>query len=89
MQRLACVLLEGRIIQGENKLSFIKILHPTYFKVLVAGTKTIAGYDQMNSTFSSASLALQVSTTMKIALDAVKLIEIQKLDYCQKAISNY
>lgn len=65
------------------------MLHPSYFKALVTGTKTIAGCDQMNRTFNSTSSALKMTTIIKIALNANKSIEMQKSDYCQKTISNY
>ncbi|KAK4882632.1 hypothetical protein RN001_005951 [Aquatica leii] len=78
MRRLARLLIEVRNIEKNNNLTFLSLLHPSKFKVIVAATKVIAYYDYAKKEFKSPSLALQMGTLIKKAINAAYSIEIQK-----------
>ncbi|KAF5308222.1 hypothetical protein FQR65_LT18254 [Abscondita terminalis] len=77
MRRLARLLMEVRKIENNNKLTLLCILHPSKFKTLIAATKSIGGYDGNTRTFNSPSLALQLGTLLKKAIDAAYSLVLQ------------
>lgn len=77
MRRLSRLLLKVREVEKNDKLNMIDILRPQKFKVLVSATQTIAEYDNNSRTFKSPSLALQMGTLIKHAINAASSLEIQ------------
>lgn len=77
MRRLARLLIEVRKMENNNSLTFLALLHPSKFKVIVEATRSIAQYDCVKKTFSSPSLALQMGTLLKKAINAAYSSQIQ------------
>ncbi|KAF5295910.1 hypothetical protein FQR65_LT19865 [Abscondita terminalis] len=78
MRRLARLLMSVRHAERAQTLKMIDILKPHKFKALVKGTHDIAEYDQINRTFKSPSLALQMGTLIKSAINTAYSLEVQK-----------
>lgn len=78
MRRLATLLIEVRNIEKNKSLQFSSILHPSKFKSIIQATRRISGYDPSGRTFKSSSMALQLGTTIKKAINAAYSIEVQK-----------
>lgn len=78
MRRLSRLLLAVRQITKTDSLKMIDILTPVKFKVLVKATHNIAEYDEITRSFKSPSLALQMGTLIKSALNTAYSLEIQK-----------
>lgn len=78
MRRLARLLLSVRKITQNNSLKLIDILTPVKFKALIKATHDIAEYDEKERTFKSPSLALQMGTIIKSAINTAYSLEIQK-----------
>ncbi|KAF5307703.1 hypothetical protein FQR65_LT18362 [Abscondita terminalis] len=76
MRRLARLLIEVRN-REKNHISFLNLLHPSKFKAIVEATKSIASYDYDKKEFKSPSLALQMGTLLKKALNAATSMELQ------------
>lgn len=77
MRRLARLLIEARKIENNNSLPLVSLLHPTKFKLVVEATKVISGYNKNVAGFKSPSLAMQMGTLLKAALDTAYSLELQ------------
>lgn len=78
MRRLSRLLIAVRNIEKKQSLTMRNILTPSRFKNLVSGTREIAGYNPIDRDFKSPSLALQMGTLIKNAINAAYSTEIQK-----------
>ncbi|CAH0555105.1 unnamed protein product [Brassicogethes aeneus] len=77
MRRLARLVIEARKIENNNSLTLVSLLHPSKFKVIVQATKIISCYDNKNCVFKSPSLAMQMGTLLKAALDTAYSVKLQ------------
>lgn len=77
MRRLARLLIEARKIENNNSLPLISLLHPSKFKVIVEATKKMTNYDDKNNCFSSPSVAMQMGTLIKTAINTAQTLELQ------------
>lgn len=78
MRRLARLLIETRKIENDPKLTLLTTLHPAKFKTLVVAVRAIAGYDNEKKCFNSPSLAMQMGTLIKKAINVAYSMEIQR-----------
>lgn len=85
MRRLSRLLLKTRELEKNDRLNMIDILRPQKFEVLVQATQLIAEYDDKSRTFKSPSLALQMGTLIKHAINTASSIEMQK-ENCSKEL---
>lgn len=76
MRRLSRLLISARTIGNEN-FRFIDILHPNKFQLLIKATKHIAEYNEVERTFKSSSLALQMGTLLKNAINTAYSLTVQ------------
>lgn len=88
MRRLARLLIAIRRLSNNVYLKLIDILTPMNFKRLAEATKEISGYNEMNRSFSSPSLALQMGTIIKNAIDTAYSLEIQRPDSSSQHLEN-
>lgn len=88
MRRLSRLLINVRNIENNQTLKIRSILTPSRFKVLVRGTREIAGYNPVDRDFKSPSLALQMGTLIKNAINAAYSSEIQKPNYSKEYIED-
>lgn len=88
MRRLARLIIGARKILGNKALKLIDILTPDKFKVLIKSTKIIAEYDEKERIFKSPSLALQMGTLIKHAINTAVSLAIQKKDFCKERVEN-
>lgn len=80
MRRLGRLVASCREITNNKNLNTIDILKPHMFQTLILASKQIANYNQLTGTFDSPSLALQIGTLIKDAIEAANSMEIQKKD---------
>lgn len=78
MRRLARILIQVRTYERNPKLTLEEILMPSKLKILVKATKAVAGYDSNCSSYKSPSLALQMGTLLKSAINTALSINIQR-----------
>lgn len=83
MRRLSRLLLKVRELEKNNMLNLIDILRPQKFKILVSATQAIAEYNIGSRAFRSPSLALQMGTLIKHAINAASSVEMQS-ENCSK-----
>lgn len=83
MRRLSRLLISVRSIEGNPSLRIIDILTPQKFKNLVKATRTIAEYNDTTQSYKSPSLALQMGTLLKNAINTAYSWEIQRTS-CSK-----
>lgn len=82
MRRLAMLLINVQdLIKSKAKLA--DILVPNNFQTLVSATHKMSGYTPQGRTFRAPSLALQMGTEIKRAINTAFSIEVQKVD-CSK-----
>lgn len=67
-----------RTIENNNDLRLIDVLKSYLFKQLIQATRNMAEYNHVERSYKSPSLALQMGTLMKSAINAVYSIEAQK-----------
>ncbi|XP_060537267.1 uncharacterized protein LOC132708736 [Cylas formicarius] len=89
MRRLARLLISVRTLKNNKTLGLAEILLPKMFKILVLATRNIAEYDVENRSFKSPSLALQMGTLIKHAVNTACSIEIQKENPRKNYIENF
>ncbi|KAF5298979.1 hypothetical protein FQR65_LT19551 [Abscondita terminalis] len=77
MRRLARLLMGVRQISHNKSLTLIDILTPHRFKDILKSTKLLAEYDEKERTFKSPSLALQMGTLIKNAINTAVSYEMQ------------
>lgn len=78
MRRLGRLLIAVRQIALKQHLTLIETLTPQNFKMLIRATHNISGYNEQTRSYDSPSLALQMGTIIKNAIDTAKSIEIQR-----------
>nr|CAI5820012.1 unnamed protein product [Callosobruchus analis] len=78
MRRLARLLICVRKLDNSPTVNMSEILSPNKFKVLVHATKEIAEYDSRERCFKSPSLALQMGTLLKSAVNTAYSSEVQR-----------
>lgn len=78
MRRLARLLISVRKLSENNSLKMVDILTPVQFKKLIKATHDISEYDIQTRTFKSPSLALQMGTLIKNAINTAFSLEVQK-----------
>ncbi|VEN47397.1 unnamed protein product [Callosobruchus maculatus] len=77
MRRLARLLISVRKLDNNPQVNLFGLLVPNKFKVLVRATKEIAEYDSKERCFKSPSLALQMGTLLKSAVNTAYSSEVQ------------
>ncbi|CAH0560639.1 unnamed protein product [Brassicogethes aeneus] len=87
MRRLARLVIEARKIENNFKLTLFSLLHPSKFKTIVKAVRDISQYNIQTNSFGSPSLALQMGTLIKKAINAAYSAEIQR-DVNSKEINN-
>nr|CAI5817390.1 unnamed protein product [Callosobruchus analis] len=78
MRKLARLLICVRKLDNSPTVNMSEILSPNKFKVLVHATKEIAEYDSRERCFKSPSLALQMGTLLKSAVNTAYSSEVQR-----------
>lgn len=89
MRRLARVLISCRKIKSNNNMKIIDILKPSMFRTLIGACQDIANFDIKSGTFQSPSLALQLGTLLKNAIDCAYSLEIQKVDSSSEKLKDF
>lgn len=88
MRRLARLLIEVRNIKKNKNLTLLDILVPTSFQDLINATKTIAEYDYKLQKYKSPSLAQQMNSLIKHAINTAYSLEVQKSNSNKEKITS-
>lgn len=85
MRRLSRLLILVRKLENNINLKLVDVLKPQKFQILVKASRVLAEYDDKLKTFKSPSLALQIGTLIKNAINTASSLEIQN-EHCSKDI---
>ncbi|KAK4882511.1 hypothetical protein RN001_005830 [Aquatica leii] len=87
MRRLTRLVLEIRKLEHNPNLYLGDVLYPNKFQVLIQATKNIAEYNAVEKCYKSPSLALQMGTLIKNAINTLYSIEVQKNVYSRDRLN--
>lgn len=69
MRELSRLVIAYRKLTNNQDITLKDLLHPKNFDFVVAAVRSISGYDPLRKTFTAASLAMHLGTSLKIVCD--------------------
>lgn len=69
MRELSRLVIAYRKLINNRDISLKDLLHPKNFDIVVAAVRNISGYDPLRKTFTAASLAMHLGTSLKTVAD--------------------
>lgn len=64
--------LKMKIVEASGIISFIDVLKPCHYELIVAAAKIVSGYDAQNKSFKASSSAMHFGTNLKFMCDVAK-----------------
>lgn len=78
MRELSRMLISFRKIVNNEHISLKDLIHPKNFEAVLSAVRSIVGYDPIDKSFKSPSLAMHLGTSLKLACDELTHLTLKE-----------